>query len=53
VSDILGIASRDLDIYRRPEGVDAVFMGAYFEWDGYDECSYCRKNGFTFILWRR
>jgi hypothetical protein len=47
VSDILGIASRDLDIYRRPEGVDAVFMGAYFEWDGATNAKIAEINGFT------
>jgi hypothetical protein len=47
VSDILGIAPRDLDIYRRPEGVDAVFMGAYFEWDGYSNSLVAINHGFT------
>lgn len=46
VSDILGIAPRDLDIYRRPEGVDAVFMGAYFEWDGQRNYEVARAHGF-------
>lgn len=47
VSDILGIDQRELEIYRRPEGVSAVFMGAYFEWDGYQNYRVAREHGFT------
>lgn len=46
--DILGIPVRELEIYRRPEGVEAVFMGAYFPWDGYENAHIARQNGFTF-----
>jgi hypothetical protein len=47
VSDILNIPARDLEIYRRPEGVSAVFMGAYFEWDGWQNAIVAKQNGFT------
>ena len=47
ISDILNIPSRDLDIYRRPEGVSAVFMGAYFEWDGWRNYLVAAQHGFT------
>jgi len=46
VSDILGIAPRDLEIYRRPEGASAVFMGAYFEWDGRRNALVAGQHGF-------
>lgn len=47
VSDILGIDAKDLDIYRRPEGVSAVFMGAYFPWDGRKNAEIAKAYGFT------
>jgi hypothetical protein len=34
VSEILDIDERHLELYRYPEGAQAVFMGAYFEWNG-------------------
>ena len=47
ISDILKIDQRELEIYRRPEGVEAVFMGAYFEWDGWQNALTAKRHGFT------
>jgi N-acetyl sugar amidotransferase len=48
LSDILDIDQRDLDDYRHPgDGCMAVFMGAYFPWDGYKNYLTARANGFT------
>jgi N-acetyl sugar amidotransferase len=47
VSEILDIDPRKLEIYRRPDGnVKSVFMGASFEWDGYENFRVASKNGF-------
>lgn len=47
VADILGISSRHLELYRYPPGkVQAVFMGAYFPWDGYENSLAAKANGF-------
>lgn len=50
VSDILGIDPRQLEIYRYPqnaENIQAVFMGAYFPWSGYENYLIAKANGFT------
>ena len=48
MSDILGIEERHLDLYRWPEGnVQAVFMGSYFPWDGYENARVAMAHGFT------
>jgi N-acetyl sugar amidotransferase len=50
VGDILKIDPCHLDVYRYPqnaESVKAVFMGAYFEWDGYENFKVAERNGFT------
>lgn len=48
VSDILAFPDpRMLDIYRRPEGVAAVFMGAYFPWDGWQNYLVAAQHGFS------
>ena len=48
VADILGIEPRHLEVYRYPDAdVRAVFMGAYFPWDGYKNFLVAECNGFT------
>ncbi len=50
VRDILGIDDRNLEIYRYPEnaeGVQAVFLGAYYPWDGYENYLLALRNGFA------
>lgn len=48
VSDVLGIEPGDLHIYRHPGDVArAVWMGAYFEWDGYLNFQIAEKHGFS------
>ncbi len=48
LSEILDIDPKHLELYRWPEGnVQAVFMGAYFPWDGYENAVVARKHGFT------
>jgi len=46
VADILGLAERDLELYRRPAAVGAVFMGAYFPWDGHRNYAIAAQHGF-------
>jgi N-acetyl sugar amidotransferase len=47
VADILGIEPKHLEIYRYPQGhVKAVFMGAYFPWDGWENFLTAEANGF-------
>jgi N-acetyl sugar amidotransferase len=49
MTEILGIDPRHLEIYRYPqnaENVQAVFMGAYFEWDGYRNYGVAHAHGF-------
>jgi N-acetyl sugar amidotransferase len=47
ISELLGIEPRHLDLYRWPEGnVQAVFMGAYFPWDGYANFLTAEEHGF-------
>jgi N-acetyl sugar amidotransferase len=48
VSDILGHSN--LDIYRYPDtpkNMRAIFMGAYFPWDGYENFLLAEQHGFT------
>ena len=48
LSDVLGIDNRHLDLYRYPGGdVHAVFMGAYFDWDGRKNAQVARQHGFS------
>lgn len=48
VSEILDIEPRHLELYRYPQGkVQAIFMGAYFPWDGYENFKVAEANGFT------
>lgn len=52
VSEILDIDPKHLNVYRYPvnvEEVQAVFMGAYFDWDGYRNAEVARENGFTWF----
>ena len=44
--DILGLREGDVDIYRRPAGGMALFMGAYFPWDGHQNAAVAARNGF-------
>lgn len=47
IADILGIEPRHLELYRQPEGkYRALFMGTYFEWDGYRNYKVAAENGF-------
>ena len=46
VQDILGISAADLELYRKPDGVEAVFMGQYFPWDGYRNAQIAQDHGF-------
>jgi N-acetyl sugar amidotransferase len=48
LSEILDIEPRHLDLYRQPEsGFKALFMGAFFEWDGYRNYEIAKAHGFT------
>lgn len=48
IQEILGIDERSLELYRYPRGnVQAIFMGAYFDWDGYRNFQIAQENGFT------
>lgn len=49
VADILDIEPKHLELYRRPDTdkVQAVFMGAYFPWDGFENYKIAERNGFT------
>jgi hypothetical protein len=57
VSDILDIDERiwsSIAIRRvRKQGARAVFMGAYFPWDGYRNYKIAERNGFTPLSTRR
>lgn len=47
--DILKLDERQLEIYRYPDNaqsVQALFMGAFFEWDGYENFLVAERNGF-------
>jgi len=48
-ADILNIDPRHLEVYRYPQTdkVQALFMGAYFPWDGYRNFEIASVNGFT------
>lgn len=47
VAQILNIPDEELTLYRYPKGnVHALFMGAYYEWDGYKNYEIARRNGF-------
>ena len=47
LSEILDIDHRHLELYRYPQcDVKALFMGAYFDWDGYRNAKVARKHGF-------
>jgi N-acetyl sugar amidotransferase len=47
MTDILGIPERDLELYRYPEGdIKALFMGAFFPWDGYENYKIAAMHGF-------
>ena len=48
VAEILDVPERALDLYRQPEsGFRALFMGAYFDWDGFRNAEVAKKHGFT------
>jgi hypothetical protein len=51
VSDILDIAPAQLELYRYPvdaqDKVRALFMGAFFPWDGFENYKIAERNGFT------
>jgi N-acetyl sugar amidotransferase len=48
VAEILEIDPRHLEIYQYPEGkFQSVFMGAYFDWDGYTNYLDALKHGFA------
>ena len=48
MTELINIEPRHLDLYRWPEGnAQAVFMGAYFPWDGYENFLIAQRNGFT------
>jgi N-acetyl sugar amidotransferase len=47
MADILNIPQRDLEIYRYPKGdVQALFLGAYFPWDGFENYEIAKRHGF-------
>lgn len=48
ISELLDIDPRHLEIYRYPQdaNVKAVFMGAYFPWDGYENYQIAKRHGF-------
>lgn len=47
LSEILAIDPRHLELYRYPQGnVQALFMGAYFDWDGLRNAKVAREHGF-------
>jgi N-acetyl sugar amidotransferase len=47
MADILDIPQRELEIYRYPKGdVQALFLGAYFPWDGFENCEIAKYHGF-------
>lgn len=47
VTDILGIPERELELYRYPMGeVHALFLGAFFPWDGYENYLTAKRHGF-------
>lgn len=50
LSDILDIEPQHLEVYRYPqnaESVQAIFMGAFFPWDGHRNFEIAAANGFT------
>jgi N-acetyl sugar amidotransferase len=50
VCEILGIPSEKLELYRYPDNagnVKALFMGAYFPWDGHENAQIAKRHGFT------
>jgi N-acetyl sugar amidotransferase len=49
ISEILGIDPAEMGCYRYAgsEGVKALFMGAYFPWDGRANATAAAKHGFT------
>lgn len=49
MTELLDIEPRHLDLYRWPDGgdVQAVFMGSYFPWDGYENFMSAHRHGFT------
>lgn len=47
VAEILEIPERHLEIYRYPKGeVKALWLGQFFEWDGYRNAKIARDHGF-------
>jgi hypothetical protein len=47
MADILEIPQRELEIYRYPrEYVQALFLGAYFPWDGFENFEIAKRHGF-------
>jgi N-acetyl sugar amidotransferase len=47
MADILDIPQRELEIYRYPKGgVQALFLGAYFPWDGFENYEIAKHHGF-------
>jgi N-acetyl sugar amidotransferase len=47
MADILDIPQRELEIYRYPKGaVQALFLGAYFPWDGFENYEIAKRHGF-------
>lgn len=48
ISEILDIEPRHLELYRYPQGnVQALFMGQFFPWDGYENAQISKRHGFT------
>lgn len=48
ISEILKIEASHLNPYRYPAGnIQALFMGAFFPWDGYQNYLTAREHGFT------
>jgi N-acetyl sugar amidotransferase len=47
MADIISIPQRELEIYRYPKGdVQALFLGAYFPWDGFENYEIAKRHGF-------
>jgi len=49
LSDLLDIDTRQLEVYRYPPDVDrvrAIFMGAFFPWDGRENARIAERHGF-------
>lgn len=56
VQEILGLSHEDMEMYRFPSsniledyGVQSIWLGKYFPWDGYENFVIAEQNGFEYI----